>query len=164
MAVRRRVPDPTFDHLLAISVPSQTSSANVFTFTLTRPADVAVIPDDADFPNAGAVPVDQGVKIFLGAVDFLDTATAPQLASLNGLSKDTPYTVVLFLDNRSPRYTWSVSYILRFTAAVAPTPIPATLPLFAAALTGLGFCGWRKRRAQFPAFTRRRAAWSSGSV
>lgn len=30
---------------------------------------------------------------------------------------------------------------------VATTPIPAALPLFAAALGGLGFIGWRKKRA-----------------
>ena len=31
--------------------------------------------------------------------------------------------------------------------ALAPTPIPAALPLFAVALGGLGFVGWRRRRA-----------------
>lgn len=30
--------------------------------------------------------------------------------------------------------------------AVATTPLPATLPLFAAALAGLGFAGWRRRK------------------
>jgi len=30
---------------------------------------------------------------------------------------------------------------------VATTPIPATLPLFASALGGLGFAGWRRRKA-----------------
>ncbi|WP_395018288.1 hypothetical protein [Dongia sp.] len=32
--------------------------------------------------------------------------------------------------------------------AVATTPIPAALPLFASALAGMGFVGWRRRRAQ----------------
>jgi hypothetical protein len=32
-------------------------------------------------------------------------------------------------------------------AAVAATPIPAALPLFASALTGLGFLGWRRKKA-----------------
>lgn len=32
-------------------------------------------------------------------------------------------------------------------AAVASTPIPAALPLLATALGGLGFAGWRRRRA-----------------
>jgi hypothetical protein len=30
--------------------------------------------------------------------------------------------------------------------AVAATPLPAALPLFAAALAGLGFAGWRRRK------------------
>jgi hypothetical protein len=30
---------------------------------------------------------------------------------------------------------------------VATTPIPASLPLFASALGGLGFVGWRRRKA-----------------
>ncbi len=31
---------------------------------------------------------------------------------------------------------------------VAPVPIPAALPLFGAALAGLGIVGWRKRNAE----------------
>jgi hypothetical protein len=34
-----------------------------------------------------------------------------------------------------------------FATSVAATPIPAALPLFAAALGGLGFMGWRRRKA-----------------
>jgi hypothetical protein len=30
--------------------------------------------------------------------------------------------------------------------AIAPTPIPATLPLFATGLGGLGLLGWRRKR------------------
>ena len=29
---------------------------------------------------------------------------------------------------------------------VSPVPLPAALPLFLAALSALGFCGWRRRR------------------
>ena len=32
-------------------------------------------------------------------------------------------------------------------SAIATTPIPAALPLFASALGGLGFVGWRRKRA-----------------
>jgi hypothetical protein len=32
------------------------------------------------------------------------------------------------------------------TFSVAPIPIPAALPLFATALAGMGFVGWRRRR------------------
>jgi len=31
--------------------------------------------------------------------------------------------------------------------SVSPVPIPAALPLFAAALSGLGLLGWRKKKA-----------------
>jgi hypothetical protein len=143
-------PNPTTAYLLSISVPAEGSAARLLTFTLTRPADLTVYLSDAYFPGAGADPVNFGVKFFLGALDYVDTLTAPELASLSGLSKDTPYTAILFLDNRSPRSTWSVSYNLQFTS-VATTPIPASLPLFAAALAGLGFCGWRKRNSAAPA-------------
>jgi hypothetical protein len=37
---------------------------------------------------------------------------------------------------------------LETPAAVAQTPIPAALPLFASALGGLGFVGWRRARAR----------------
>jgi hypothetical protein len=37
--------------------------------------------------------------------------------------------------------------ITDFTASVSTTPIPATLPLFASALAGIGFLGWKRRRS-----------------
>ena len=39
----------------------------------------------------------------------------------------------------------SVANEIDFDVAFAPTPIPATLPLFGAALGGLGLVGWRRR-------------------
>jgi hypothetical protein len=36
---------------------------------------------------------------------------------------------------------------VHFDIAFTPTPIPAALPLFVSALGGLGFIGWRRRRA-----------------
>jgi hypothetical protein len=39
-----------------------------------------------------------------------------------------------------------VTEIIDFTAAVAPTPIPGALPLFAAGLAGLGWVGHRRRK------------------
>jgi hypothetical protein len=39
------------------------------------------------------------------------------------------------------------SFLVRAGPPVATTPIPATLPLLAAALGGLGFIGWRKKAA-----------------
>lgn len=37
------------------------------------------------------------------------------------------------------------------TLTVAATPIPATLPLLATALGGLGFAGWQRRKSAQPA-------------
>ena len=51
------------------------------------------------------------------------------------------------------RYTFNYIVTIARGAAfvgnltVSPVPIPAALPLFAAALGGLGFVGWRKRKA-----------------
>jgi hypothetical protein len=52
-------------------------------------------------------------------------------------------TVVSFNHGSAPSYN-DVSWN---TVAVSATPIPAALPLFASALGGLGFIGWRRRRA-----------------
>ncbi len=43
-----------------------------------------------------------------------------------------------------------VGSMLVRSAPVATTPIPAALPLFASALGGLGFFGWRRRTARQP--------------
>jgi hypothetical protein len=52
-------------------------------------------------------------------------------------------------DNQSPKNANgdnSGSFLIR-TAAVATTPIPPALLLFASALGGLGFVGWRRKRS-----------------
>jgi hypothetical protein len=41
----------------------------------------------------------------------------------------------------------SIAGTLSLSAAVATTPIPATLPLLMSALGGLGFVGWRRRKS-----------------
>jgi hypothetical protein len=51
----------------------------------------------------------------------------------------------------APIFTGYASDFLQITIAAAPTPaatpIPAALPLFVSALFGLGFVGWRRKRA-----------------
>jgi hypothetical protein len=42
----------------------------------------------------------------------------------------------------------SAGFILNGTTAVAATPLPAALPLLVSALGGLGFVGWRRRKAE----------------
>jgi hypothetical protein len=48
----------------------------------------------------------------------------------------------------SPFNLVSVYGSITSIAPVAATPVPAALPLLATALGGLGFAGWRRRRAQ----------------
>jgi hypothetical protein len=43
--------------------------------------------------------------------------------------------------------TFSIGSGVQQIAAVAPTPLPAALPLFASAIGGLGFVGWWRKRA-----------------
>ena len=42
--------------------------------------------------------------------------------------------------------TFSIGSGVQRIAAVAATPLPAALPLFASAIGGLGFAGWRRKR------------------
>jgi hypothetical protein len=46
-----------------------------------------------------------------------------------------------------PFAPFSIGSGVQQIAAVAPTPVPAALPLFASAIGGLGFVGWRRERA-----------------
>jgi hypothetical protein len=43
--------------------------------------------------------------------------------------------------------TWNPGFEGSAVVAVAATPVPATLPLLASALGGLGWIGWRRKRA-----------------
>lgn len=51
------------------------------------------------------------------------------------------------LFTNSHKFSGQASFLVRNVAPIAPTPIPAALPLFISALGGLGFVGWRRRRA-----------------
>jgi hypothetical protein len=86
----------------------------------------------------------------LNAVSFLNGPTTeifdyigPQVYS--GLETAPHFDVGLFtfvtnvLTHRPANETLRIS--------LAPTPIPAALPLFASALGGLGFVGWRRKKA-----------------
>lgn len=88
-----------------------------------------------------------------GALGFSDAS----LASLFDLSGDTVYDdnepaphfspgifAITFDNHASPV---PGPYIGTLTVAtIAATPIPAALPLFASALGGIGFIGWRRRK------------------
>jgi hypothetical protein len=140
-------PNPTAGFTTSMTVPPGVYQFGVFHFTLARPADAQVFYGDTDLNNSSsAPPFTFGYKVLLGDVGSPEIYTNPGLTSLNNLSKDTEYTFVWFLQNTTTRFTWKLGYAVQFTAAVATTPIPPAFPLFAAALTGLGFCGWRKRK------------------
>jgi hypothetical protein len=66
------------------------------------------------------------------------------LASLLSLSQSNNVTLLFLSASASFRVYGTVTAA---AAAVGATPIPGALPLFASALGGLGFFGWKRRRA-----------------
>jgi hypothetical protein len=68
--------------------------------------------------------------------------------SFTGTGSDT----LSFGGNTTPD-EWFVDDISVTAAPVAPTPLPAALPLFAAGLGGLGLLGWRRKRKNAAAVT-----------
>jgi hypothetical protein len=64
------------------------------------------------------------------------------LASLYSLSQDRHFQL-FFMDGLD---MFNVNGVITGAVAITQTPIPAALPLFAAALGGLGFMGWKRRR------------------
>jgi hypothetical protein len=128
------------------------SSADTYSFTLTGAANVSGLFHFFSF---------EGVSNFLMDIDLNSTAanlvhtTAvadyfdfsigfvfgnPGLFSLDL----TPGDYVLTLTGGRGSYDGTLAFAP--AAAVATTPIPAALPLFAAALSGLGFVGWRRKQ------------------
>lgn len=81
------------------------------------------------------------------------TGGASSLTDLSTLGTD-PSAIIAMLFGGTPTATGKyelfgfgeVDFDIAFAPAVATTPLPATFPLFAAALGGLGFAGWRRRR------------------
>lgn len=79
-----------------------------------------------------------------------DNVALPAISSLTGLP-NTPQGLLSLLGGANPRASGvfslggGASHIYFDVALTAVTPIPAALPLFAAALGGLGFIGWRRR-------------------
>lgn len=71
--------------------------------------------------------------------------------SLRGIAAGTPsYDELLFTDASGDvfrSFTGRVHVSQVAAATLASTPLPAGLPLFISALGGLGFVGWRRRKA-----------------
>jgi hypothetical protein len=83
------------------------------------------------------------------------TGTAPgtndfQL-SIAGFTSGSPSILNFTYSQVGAPATYTAStgaiFVTPLGPAVATTPIPAALPLFLAALGGLGFAGWRRRKA-----------------
>jgi hypothetical protein len=71
------------------------------------------------------------------------------LGSFNSPYGSFPFGVLLNSASNVGSFFELTEFSSVYTASpTAVTPIPAALPLFASALGGLGFAGWRKRRAQ----------------
>jgi hypothetical protein len=104
--------------------------------------------------------------VVLLAESNLDAHTGGHLFSLDQqymLKANTLYEVVMYADVYAafgvigdafvdPSFIAPAGYTILTSAgigngAVATTPIPAALPLFASALGGLGLFGWRRRKA-----------------
>jgi hypothetical protein len=72
----------------------------------------------------------------LGTLDALPASSSDIIAFLGGASPEA-----------AGEFRFGGTSGLNFDINFATTPIPAALPLFASALAGLGFVGWRRKRA-----------------
>jgi hypothetical protein len=137
-------------------------SVSSFTFHLNHLSDPGLDFDNTDtgtgqiassqFGGAGLDLSGQSAASTLNLRFRTDGSTAP-LASLAALPTD-PSAILAMLGGASPSALGlyemfgfgRVNFDVAFAPLVAATPIPAALPLFAAALGGLGFIGWRRRQ------------------
>ena len=83
----------------------------------------------------------------LGVVDPMANPVLGRTASDGGLGG-----MLEFLSS-APPFNWqhepfTTSLVYKAEFDVAKTPIPATLPLLASSVMGLGFVGWRRKREQ----------------
>jgi hypothetical protein len=86
---------------------------------------------------------------YLGGIDQLQIEANEFLLTINTFTASPNYagfvyTQALSGGGSTPLFTAGSGNVL--VTQVAATPIPAALPLFAAALGGLGFVGWRRRK------------------
>lgn len=79
----------------------------------------------------------------LTSLTGLKTSAAALIASFGGTSPQAFGTL-----DYHPGSDDSTNGTAAFSIDVASTPLPATLPLIASALGGLGFVGWRRKRSR----------------
>jgi hypothetical protein len=120
---------------------------NAAYFTLTAESGFNVLLNSLEIKSTGfvGVPVTETFSILSGgpAGTLLQTFTynnsSPQTFSFSGL-------VAQELTVTFDSWDVGISFANFDQITVAATPIPAALPLFAAALAGLGFARWRKNK------------------
>jgi hypothetical protein len=132
----------------AITKLEATFSGQLHTFTPTQ-TSISVRNDDpvADGVVFSYVPDNNAVDEFVlyfqdptGTI-FTDDSIPTDLISLQSIGT---WGFTLAPGGGNPLYNFGGS--ITSITAIAPTPIPAALPLLATALGGLGFAGWRRRR------------------
>ncbi len=103
--------------------------------------------DLADTFNAGVAP-DILFDFFLhDGTEILSTVTLDSVPGLQTFTFGvTNVDYVTWINANPVGFQPQFDNVVAF-ASVAPTPIPATLPLFVSALGGIGLLGWRRRRA-----------------
>jgi hypothetical protein len=95
--------------------------------------------------------VSTGTLNFLGTYQFTGADKATGTSTLTKTAGLATFAAIgatgdIFVETPDDR--GSVSRKAGTWTMVAPVPIPAALPLFGAALAGLGIVGWRKRNAE----------------
>lgn len=141
--------------------PAQGAYASLTRFDVTFQGNTYALP----FVGASAA-VSNGVTDILkfsyagGPVDFISTAdltftdatgaafgddSLPGLLAFQSLSGR--FGLLLFPPGSLPVLIDGLITSVTAVSPVATTPIPAALPLLLSALGGLGFAGWRRRRA-----------------
>ncbi len=79
--------------------------------------------------------------------NFYGLAFDPTTDTMYGVAGTQVYTVGLSTGDLTADGNWSTSSLGSAQgAAIAPTPLPAALPLFATGLGALGLLGWRRKR------------------
>jgi len=81
--------------------------------------------------------------------DFYGLAYDPTTDTMYGVAGTQVYTVDLSTGGLTADGNWSSNSLglqSATGATIAPTPLPAALPLFATGLVGLGLFGWRRKR------------------
>jgi hypothetical protein len=131
------------------------SFSSGYTFASTTGTDRLVVYNGFGVEFIGhslAAPMIGGYQLQMISVLFDDPtgtmtigdALPTDLASLLSLSADA--RMFLHFVNFSDNSAFGVFGTVTSATALATTPIPATLPLLASAIAGLGFMGWKRRR------------------